>query len=240
MQPSSGDWVPHHWQTVYSARCVIEGVVTCSNQTSLKRKEFSKSVVSAAHWPRQEGELDLFPLIRPPHLLTKSILLLRRPLFHRGPRPVKRADNFDSSSHRPRSASVPAPLFQVLWSGVAQDWLRLSVSIPLWRVHPLASHLIARSSWPRNQPRATHHTMHLCSSIHCTDGDVVGQRQILAQRLMHLHFSAIDEVYTLTWDFFFFIYGFEMGCGLTVKMLATRSHIGSPGILIYKFDWTAL
>lgn len=90
--------------------------MTCSTKTSLKSKAFSKSVGSTTHWPRQEGELDLFPLIRLQHLLTKSILFLLGPFFHRGPRPVKRADNFDSSSYWLQSISVSTALFQVLWN----------------------------------------------------------------------------------------------------------------------------
>lgn len=129
MQPSSGDWVPRHWQTIHFTCCVIGSAVTCSNKTSLKRKEFSKPVGSAAHWPRQEGELDLFPLIRLPPLLTKSILLLLRFFFRRGSRPVKRADHVDSSSYRLQSTSVSTALFQVF-----VVWRCTGLALPL-RLH---------------------------------------------------------------------------------------------------------
>lgn len=154
---------------------------------------------SATHWPRKEGELDLFPLIRLPHLPTKSILLPPpstplSPLFYRGSHPVKQTDNFNSSSYRLQSISISAALFQILWNSVALNSPCHSVFILLWRVHPLALHLIALSTWPRNQRRGTHHIMHLWSSIHCTDRAVLGWHQILALRLMYLRRSVIDEI----------------------------------------------
>lgn len=140
---------------------------------------------SATHWPRKEAGVDLFPLIRLPHLPTKSILLPPPstplfPLFYRGPHPVKQTDNFSSSSYRLQSISISAALFQILWNSVALNSPCRSVFILLWRVHPLALHLIALSTWPRNQRRGTHHIMHLWSSIHCTDRAVVGWHQTLA------------------------------------------------------------
>lgn len=196
---------------------------------------------SATHWPRKEGEVDLFPLIRLPHLPTKSILLPPPstplfPLFYRGPHPVKQTDNFNSSSYRLQSISISAALFQILWNSVALNSPCRSVFILLWRVHPLALHLIALSTWPRNQRRGTHHIMHLWSSIHCTDRAVVGWHQILALRLMYLRRSVIDEILTLPCNIFF-----KSACSkFTVKLWAMWSHfakIRSHGILKKKrFD----
>lgn len=191
---------------------------------------------SATHWPRKEGEVDLFPLIRLPHLPTKSILLPPPsaplfPLFYRGPHPVKQTDNSNSSSYRLQSISISAALFQILWNSVAPNSPCRSVFIPLWRVHPLALHLIALSTWPRNQRRGTHHIMHLWSSIHCTDRAVVGWHQILRFK------ADVPAPLCYWWDLNINLehFFFKSACSkFAVKLWAMWSHfakIRSHGIL---------
>lgn len=142
--------------------CVIEKVYRCVKTKPFKREEFSKSLSSAAHWPEEEAEVDwLFHLIWLPHLHAIPILLpspSTHSLLHFHMAliiTVKHSDTFNSSSYLWQTISISTALFSLIGNRIALNSSSFSVSILLWRVHPLALHLIAPSTWPRNQRRGS-------------------------------------------------------------------------------------
>lgn len=112
--------------------------------------------MSSAAWQLKEEEEPDFSLIwlHPPVPLSVSSLPfpISRQSFTRqhASAAVKSTMNLHSSSYLRQTISICTALFSLMANRRAASCSSSSISILLWRVHPLALHLIALSAWPRN------------------------------------------------------------------------------------------
>lgn len=128
------------------------------NQSPLKREEFSKPVSSAALQLKEEEEPDFSLIWLPPSPHVSSLpfpISLQSFTRQRSSAVVKSRMNFHSSSYLRQTISICTALFSLMANRRAASCSSSSISILLWRVHPLALHLIALSAWPRNQGRVS-------------------------------------------------------------------------------------
>lgn len=121
-----------------------------------KRRIFQASEQCCVATERGRGAWFFFHLAAsppPPHSVSSLPCPISLQSFtrQRASAAAKSRMNFHSSSYLRQTISICTALFSLMANWRAASCCGSSISILLWRVHPLALHLIAVSAWPRNQ-----------------------------------------------------------------------------------------